>query len=154
MITLIRSLGGIYFLLASCYSYQSIISVYVYVFVHRNQWIHWYPINPKMEFRIIHNIFCEQYHFQRNAFAFDDYMRRCWEKYLLTLISIPPSSKNCFCILSFTSTINYIAFFFLKRLGALYNSSSFKFRKVLKSLLILSSFLLFSFQMCSLTHFP
>ena len=54
---------------------------------------YWFPISFatfKMEFRIMHNIFCEQYHVDRDALPFDDYVRVSWEQYLIKLVEIGP----------------------------------------------------------------
>lgn len=47
----------------------------------------------EVEFRILHNVFCETYTLQRNAIDFDEYCSRCYEKYLLGLVTISPISK-------------------------------------------------------------
>eukprot|EP01035_Chromulina_nebulosa_P021149 gene21149-27403_t len=44
----------------------------------------------EIEFRIFHIIFCDHYHIQRNAFAYDEYVQRIFEKYLLDIITIKP----------------------------------------------------------------
>ena len=45
-------------------------------------------VNSEMEFRIFHSIFCEQFNIQRKAFAFDEYVYRKYEKYLLMILEI------------------------------------------------------------------
>lgn len=55
--------------------------------------LYFFPISvatAKIEFRIMHNIFCEQYHIHRDAFPFDDYIRVSWEQYLINLVEIGP----------------------------------------------------------------
>jgi len=47
-------------------------------------------INSEMEFRIFHSIFCDQYKIQRKAFAFDEYVHRKFEKFLLSILTIEP----------------------------------------------------------------
>ena len=54
-----------------------------------------YPFNKissTMEFRIFRNVFCELYNINKSAVAFDDYMKLCWEKYLVELARIRPLS--------------------------------------------------------------
>lgn len=41
-----------------------------------------------MEFRIFQSIFCETYKIQKAAFAFNEYVEKVFEKYILTLIKI------------------------------------------------------------------
>lgn len=41
-----------------------------------------------MEFRIFHDIFCETYRIQRVAFAFDEYVRLVYEKFVLAIIKL------------------------------------------------------------------
>jgi hypothetical protein len=51
------------------------------------------PFNPsiaRMEFRIFYNIFCETYKIQKTAFAFNEYVEKVFEKYILSLIEIRP----------------------------------------------------------------
>jgi len=53
----------------------------------------WLPvsrINAEIEFRVIHTAFCDTFNLQKDAFAFDDYVSRCFEKHILTLITIDP----------------------------------------------------------------
>ena len=45
-------------------------------------------INSRMEFRIMHSIFCENYNIHRNAFAFDEYVYHIFEKLLLSILHI------------------------------------------------------------------
>lgn len=61
--------------------------------VQKLRWLPVSPINSAIEFRIMHNAFCEYFSIQKHAFAFDDYVRRCYEKYLLNVITIDPASK-------------------------------------------------------------
>ncbi len=57
-------------------------------------------LNSQMEFRIFHSIFCENYNIKRDAFAFDQYVYRIFEKYLLKILDI--DSRNWFIILGLT----------------------------------------------------
>lgn len=61
------------------YRYSILTSIYF------ARWF-WIPLRRStavMEYRILHNIFCEQYHIGRKSFPFDDYIRVSWERYLL-----------------------------------------------------------------------
>jgi len=51
----------------------------------------WLPIswkNGAMEFRIMHHILCEHFMIQRSACAFDEYVHRIFEKFLLRIIGM------------------------------------------------------------------
>ena len=76
---------------------DSACSVWMYKEWHRvMQRLRWLPmssINSAIEFRVMHNAFCEYFSIQKHAFAFDDYVRRCYERYLLNIITIDPASK-------------------------------------------------------------
>lgn len=48
--------------------------------------------DEEIEFRIMHNVFCEAYLIQRKAIAFDEYAHRSYNKYLLGLVTISPIS--------------------------------------------------------------
>jgi hypothetical protein len=52
-----------------------------------------------MEFRIFHNIFCDTYKIQRAAFAFNEYVEKVFEKYILMLIEIRPLDWLLVCVL-------------------------------------------------------
>lgn len=57
--------------------------------------IRWFPFtdtSSSVEFRIVSNIFCEVYNIQRDSIQFDDYVKMCWQHYLLQLITIAPTS--------------------------------------------------------------
>ena len=60
------------------------------------------PITPaiaKVEFRIFQNIFCETYKIQKAAFAFNEYVEKVFEKYVLTIIKIRWSDWAVLCTL-------------------------------------------------------
>jgi hypothetical protein len=42
----------------------------------------------EMEFRIFHDIFCDNYGIGRNAFAFDEYVQLVYEKFVLDITQI------------------------------------------------------------------
>ena len=42
----------------------------------------------QMEFRIFHNIFCTTFQIQKGAFAFDEYISKVFQRYVLELIEI------------------------------------------------------------------
>jgi hypothetical protein len=42
----------------------------------------------EMEFRILHDLFCENYGIQRMAFSFDEYVRLVFEKFVLSIIQM------------------------------------------------------------------
>jgi hypothetical protein len=44
----------------------------------------------EVEFRIFHNIFCDAYKIQRKAFAFDEYVNKVFEKFVMEIIEIRP----------------------------------------------------------------
>jgi hypothetical protein len=44
----------------------------------------------ELEFRIFHNIFCDVYKIQRQAFAFDEYVDKVYEKFVMTTVEIRP----------------------------------------------------------------
>ena len=51
----------------------------------------WKPMNTsieQMEFRIFHNIFCSTFKIQKEAFAFDEYAAKVFQKFALELIEI------------------------------------------------------------------
>lgn len=48
---------------------------------------------------MFHCIFCEQYRIQRDAFAFDDYVQRIFEKFLLDIVTIQPMDWIMVCVL-------------------------------------------------------
>jgi hypothetical protein len=52
-----------------------------------------------MEFRIFHNIFCDTYKIQRAAFAFNEYVEKVFEKYILMIIEIRPLDWLLVCVL-------------------------------------------------------
>lgn len=47
-------------------------------------------VTDQMEFRIFHNLFCEMFKIQRDAFAFDEYVHKVFEKFVMTVIEIRP----------------------------------------------------------------
>ena len=60
------------------------------------------PITPaiaRVEFRIFQNIFCETYKIQKAAFAFNEYVEKVFEKYVLTIIQIRWSDWVALCSL-------------------------------------------------------
>ena len=54
----------------------------------------------ELEFRIFHHVFCEAYMIQRKAIEFDEYVRISYEKYLLGLVTISPTSMLFCCAIS------------------------------------------------------
>ena len=63
----------------------------------------WIPIswdNSMMEFRIFHHIFCETFMIQRKAFAFDEYVHRIFEKFLLRIIGMHEIDWFLICTLA------------------------------------------------------
>lgn len=44
----------------------------------------------ELEFRVFHNIFCDSYKIQRSAFAFDEYVEKVFDKFVLSIIEIRP----------------------------------------------------------------
>ena len=59
------------------------------------------PFHPSiamMEFRIFHNIFCDTYKIQKSAFAFNEYVEKVFEKYILMIIEIRPLDWFLVCL--------------------------------------------------------
>ena len=53
--------------------------------------ISWKPLNQiitKIEFRVFHALFCDFFFLKPDAFAFDEYVARVYEKYVFSIISI------------------------------------------------------------------
>jgi len=51
----------------------------------------WTPLLPavaQLEFRIFHHLFCDAYNIQRNAFAFDQYVAKVYQRNLDQLLEI------------------------------------------------------------------
>ena len=51
----------------------------------------WKPMNisiEQMEFRIFHSIFCNTFRIQKDAFAFDEYVAKVFQRSVLELIEI------------------------------------------------------------------
>lgn len=63
-------------------------------------WIPLSTINSQMEFRIFHHIFCEQFMIQRSEFAFDEYVHRIFEKFLLRIIGMHEIDWFLICIMT------------------------------------------------------
>lgn len=57
-----------------------------------------YPSLARIEFRIFHNIFCETYKIQKTAFAFNEYVEKVFEKYILMIIEIRPLDWLLVCV--------------------------------------------------------
>ena len=57
------------------------------------------PTVALLEFRIFHNIFCDTYKIQKNAFAFNEYVEKVFEKYILAIIEIRPVDWLLLCVL-------------------------------------------------------
>ena len=49
---------------------------------------HFSTVVAEMEFRIFHDIFCETYRIQKVAFAFDEYVRLVYEKFVVGIIKL------------------------------------------------------------------
>ena len=63
----------------------------------------WVPLswtNGAMEFRIFHHIFCEHFMIQRSAFAFDEYVHRIFEKFLLRIIGMHEVDWFLICVMT------------------------------------------------------
>ena len=60
------------------------------------------PFNPtiaRMEFRIFQSIFCQTYKIQKSAFAFNEYVEKVFEKFILAMIEIRPIDWLMLCVL-------------------------------------------------------
>ena len=57
-------------------------------------------IHTELEFRVLHEIFCDQYKILRGSFAFDLYVERVYEKFLLDIITIRPIDWFLVCLLT------------------------------------------------------
>lgn len=67
------------------------------------QRFHWIPLsdhNSGMEFRVFHDIFCDQYDISRQSFAFNEYVQRVFESFLLNLVSIRFVDWMLVCVLA------------------------------------------------------
>jgi hypothetical protein len=53
----------------------------------------------ELEFRIFHNIFCEAYKIQRKAFAYDEYVDKVFEKFVMEIVEIRPWDWLLVCML-------------------------------------------------------
>lgn len=73
----------------------------------RFQYFNWIPNNivTELEFRIFHNIFCDAYKIQRKAFAFDEYVDKVFERFVMEVVEI--RSWDWF-IVSLLFTLNII----------------------------------------------
>ena len=67
------------------------------------RWLEWINILGELEFRIFHEIFCDQHHFQRFVFAFDVYVERVFERYLLEILTIQPLDWFLVCCLTWAN---------------------------------------------------
>lgn len=67
----------------------------------RFEYFNWIPsaIVGELEFRIFHNIFCESYRIQRKAFAFDVYVNKVFEKFVMDIVMIRPWDWLLVCVL-------------------------------------------------------
>ena len=52
-----------------------------------------------MEFRIFQSIFCQTYKIQKSAFAFNEYVEKVFEKFILVIIKIRRSDWLMVCVL-------------------------------------------------------
>ena len=66
----------------------------------RMSWIPISLVNGQMEFRIFHNIFCEEFFIAKGEFAFDEYVHRIFEKFLLRVIGMHEIDWFIICILT------------------------------------------------------
>lgn len=53
-------------------------------------WLPIWAVNERMEFRIMHGIFCEQFNVDSHSFAFDEYVNKVLEKMLLDIVELQP----------------------------------------------------------------
>ena len=51
-----------------------------------------------MEFKVFHEIFCVHHHIKRFSIAFDVYVERVFERYLVSTISIEPMDWAIICV--------------------------------------------------------
>lgn len=71
--------------------FEEFLSMKHYDFFLRYSWLPISELNSQMEFRIFHGIFCDQYSIRSyGGFAFDEYVHKVLEKYLLHMIEIRP----------------------------------------------------------------
>jgi hypothetical protein len=59
----------------------------------------------ELEFRIFHSIFCETYHIQRKAFAFDEYVDKVFERFVMEIVEIRPWD---WMVVSLLFTLNFL----------------------------------------------
>ena len=68
--------------------------------VERFHWIYHYfsPVLSQTEFRVIHILFCNEFHLERNAFEFDEYVIRVFEKFIVSIIEAKPENWIVVCV--------------------------------------------------------
>eukprot|EP01040_Poterioochromonas_malhamensis_P013804 gene13804-15224_t len=78
-----------------------------YALTWKYSYFWWIPtrITDNVEFRIFHNIFCDTYKIQRQAFAFDEYVDRVYEELVLESIEIRPRD---WIVVSLLFTLNLL----------------------------------------------
>lgn len=72
--------------------FYALLVLTINIFFFRYSYLSSDGIYAQVEYRILHNVFCEVYDIQRKEFAFDEYIKTCYERYLLGLITISPLS--------------------------------------------------------------
>ena len=68
--------------------------------MERFHWIYHYfsPVLSQTEFRVIHILFCNEFHLERNAFEFDEYIIRVFEKFIVSIIEAKPENWIVVCV--------------------------------------------------------
>jgi hypothetical protein len=70
---------------------QKLVFSFLFLFISTTHRLAWNPMNTsieQLEFRIFHNIFCHTFKIQKEAFAFDEYAAKVFQKFALELIEI------------------------------------------------------------------
>jgi len=69
---------------------EEFLSLKYFALISKYAWLPFSSIISQLEFRLIHEIFCEEYNIQSYAFQFDLYVHKLLEKFLLDTIEIRP----------------------------------------------------------------
>jgi len=76
-----------------------VFTLFLFLFRRRLWLAPFYPTIARMEFRIFQSIFCQTYKIQKSAFAFNEYVEKVFEKFILAMIEIRPADWLMLCVL-------------------------------------------------------
>ena len=60
-------------------------------------------IRSAIEFRIFHEVFCDQYHIGTKSLAFDEYVQKIYEVVLMDMVQLQPLDWLIFLVLIFAN---------------------------------------------------